>query len=175
MRLTIRPRKWSGFVAALVALVVAGCGVAKQDVETRRSVKSLGAWTRFEPMPLRTLEHVEVSPETREAFDLALRQALSERGLLAIAGAARDVVELYPVVVSFRSEGGVDEKFLSTAGSAKITVEMSLRTPSGEKLGTMTAVERSEVSGVLPKLATPGLLRGSADALAEQLDAAVHP
>ncbi len=148
---------------------LAACGSARQNVRVRRDVKSLGAWTRFDPRPLRLAEDVELSDETREAFDLAFRDALAEEGLLAAAGVGRDVVEAWPVVVAYRLEGGVDQRFLSTSGVAELTVEVRLNDANGKALGALRAVERNEIRGVLPKVAGPTLLEVTAEALAEQL------
>lgn len=148
---------------------LAACGSAQQNVHVRRDVESLGAWTRFDPRPLRLVDDVELSAETREAFDLAFRDALADEGLLATAGVGRDVVEAWPVVVAYRLEGGVDQRFLSTNGVAELTVEVRLKDASGKALGVLRAVERDEIRGVLPKVAGPTLLEATAEALAEQL------
>ncbi len=159
-------------LAFVTAAVLTGCGSARQNVHVQRDVARLDASTRFDPVSLMVPDEADVYDESRDVFDAALDEQLSRRGLLGSMGEA-GTLEVRPSVVSYQIKGGIERSFFATQGSAVIRIEVVLIDRDGRKVGHLRATERSEVSGVLPKVVNPELLRGAAEALAEDLAAAV--
>lgn len=159
-------------LACVLAAALAGCGSAKQNVHVQRNVERLDSRTRFDPIEVTLPEGFEVSRETLDVFDETLQEELAGRGLIGSMGPA-GTLEVRPSVVSYAIEGGVDQSFFATQGSAVVTVEVALVDRDGRGVGRLRATERSEVVGVLPNIINPALLRGAAEALADELAAAV--
>ncbi len=159
-------------LACVLAAVLGACGSAKQNVHVQHNVERLDSRTRFDPIEVSLPEGLEVSSETLDAFDATLQEELAQRGLIGSMGAA-GTLEVRPSVVSYAIEGGVDQSFFATRGSAVVTIEVTLIDRDGRSVGRLRVTERSEVVGVLPKIINPALLRGAAEALAGELAAAV--